>query len=147
MEFAPSEHEPCVRCLQLGFGLCQPDFVGARVDGEEEIALMDDVPILEVYSGKRAADLGAQLNLLDRGKLTKEARSGINLALERLAHDDLRKGRRSRGGCVALTIRIGQPCSRDDGDGYPDSDPEFGLRPSAAARTLFSGPTPIAGFV
>ena len=49
MEFAPSEHEPCVRCLQLGFGLCQPDFLGARVDGEEEIALMDDVPILEVW--------------------------------------------------------------------------------------------------
>jgi hypothetical protein len=108
MEFAPSEHEPCVRCLQLGFGLCQPDFVGARVDGEEEIALMDDVPILEVYSGKRAADLGAQLHLLDRGKLTKKAQSGINLALERLAYDDLRKGRRSsRGGGIALTIRIG----------------------------------------
>ena len=108
MEFAPSEHEPCVRCLQLGFGLCQPDVVRARIDGEEEIALMDDVPILEVYSGKRAADLGAQLNLLDRGKLTKEARSGINLALERLAHDDLRKGRRSsRGGRIALTIRMG----------------------------------------
>ena len=88
---------------------------------------MDDVPILEVYSGKRAADLRAQLNLLDRGKLTKEAQFGINLAHERRAHHDLRKGRRSRGGCVALTIRIGQPCSRDDGDGYPDSDPEFGL--------------------
>ena len=108
MEFAPSEHEPCVRCLQLGFGLCQPDFVGARVDGEEEIALMDDVPILEVYSGKRAADLGAQLNLLDRGKLTKKTQSGINLALERFAYDDLRKGRRSSsGGGIAFTIRIG----------------------------------------
>src|SRR5215831_1960077 len=108
MEFAPSEHEPCVRCLQLGLGLCQPDFVGARVDGEEEIALMDDVPILEVYSSKRAADLGAQLNLLDCGKLTKEAQSGINLALERLAHDDLREGRRgNRGGRIALTIRMG----------------------------------------
>jgi hypothetical protein len=105
MEFAPSEHEPCVRCLQLGIGLCQPDFVGARVDGEEGIALMDDVPILEVYSGKGAADLGAQLNVLNRGKLTKEAQAGINLALERLAYDDLRKGRRSsRGGCVAPTI-------------------------------------------
>src|SRR5215467_6625592 len=115
MEFAPSEHEPCVRCLQLGFGLCQPDFVGARVDRKEEIALMDDVPILEVYSGKRAADLGAQLNLLDRGKLTKEPQSGINLALERLAHDDLRKGRRGNGGgSVSLTIRIGDPCSRDN---------------------------------
>src|SRR5215470_8068512 len=115
MEFAPSEHEPGVRCLQLGIGLCQPDFVGARVDGEEEIALMDDVPILEVYSGKRAADLGAQLNLLNRGKLTKKAESGINLALKRLAHDDLRKGRRGNGGgSVSLTIRITDPCSRDD---------------------------------
>src|SRR5262249_53200172 len=115
MEFAPSEHEPCVRCLQLGTGLCEPDFVGARVDGEEEIALMDDVPILEVYSGQRAADLGAQLNLLDRGKLTKEAQSGINLALGRLAHDDLRKGRRGNGGgSVFLTVRIGDPCSHDD---------------------------------
>src|SRR5262249_56127728 len=84
MEFAPSEHEPCVRCLQLGMGLCQPDFVGARVDGEEEIALMDDVPILEMYSGKRAADLGAQLNLLDRGQLTEEPQSALNLALDQL---------------------------------------------------------------
>src|SRR5262245_6496842 len=114
MEFAPSEHEPCLRCLQLGIGLRQPDFVGARIDGEEEIALMDDVPILEEYSGKRAADLGAQLKVLDRGKLTKEAQPGINPALERLAHHDLREGRRSGGGCVSLTIRIGDPCSRDD---------------------------------
>src|SRR5215469_3784769 len=113
MEIAPSEHEPCVRCLQLGMGLRQPDFVRARIDGEEKIALMDDVPILEVYAGKRAADLGAQLKLLDRGKLTKEALSGINPALEWSANHDLRKGRRSSG-CVALTIRIGDPCSRDD---------------------------------
>src|SRR5262249_411087 len=114
MEFAPSEHEPCVRCRQLGMGLCQPDFVGARVDGEEEIALMDDVPILEVYSGKRAADLGAQLNLLDCGKLTREVHAGTNAALGRPAPHDLRKGGGSRGGCAALPIRIGQPCSRDD---------------------------------
>src|SRR5260221_5606967 len=105
MDFGHSRPELCVRCLQLGIGLCKPDFVGERVDGEEGIALMDDVPILEVYSGKRAADLGAQLNVLNRGKLTKEAQAGINLALERLAYDDLRKGRRSsRGGCVASTI-------------------------------------------
>ena len=69
---------------------------------------MDNVSILEVYSSKRAAHLCAELNLVDRGKLTKEAQSGINLALERLAYDDLRKGRRSsRGGGIALTIRIG----------------------------------------
>jgi hypothetical protein len=34
---------------------------------------MDDVPILEVYSRKRAADLGAELNGVDCGELTKEA--------------------------------------------------------------------------
>jgi hypothetical protein len=50
-------------------------------------------PILEVDASQCAADLRAQLNLLDRGKLTKEAQSGINLAHERLAHHDLRKGR------------------------------------------------------
>src|SRR5262249_7817886 len=73
IEFAISERKPRPCCLQLGVGLCQPDLIGARVDGEEEIAFMDNVPILEVYSGQCAADLGAQLNSLDRGKLTKEA--------------------------------------------------------------------------
>ena len=96
MEFAVGEREPRARCLELGIGLRQPDFVGARIDREEEIALMDDVPILEVYSGERAADLGAQLDLLDRGELTKKAQPRIDLAHERLADDDLRKGRRSR---------------------------------------------------
>src|SRR5262249_61870549 len=93
MEFAPSEHEPCVRCLQLGMGLRQPDFVRARIDGEEGTALLDDVPILEVYSGKRAADLGAHLKLLDRGKLTKDPWPGFNAAIDRLAHHTLRKAR------------------------------------------------------
>jgi hypothetical protein len=34
---------------------------------------MDDVPILEVYSRKCAADLSAKLDGVDRRKLTKEA--------------------------------------------------------------------------
>jgi hypothetical protein len=33
---------------------------------------MDDVPILEVYSRKRAADLSAQFHAIDCRKLTKE---------------------------------------------------------------------------
>src|SRR5262249_44873142 len=89
--------------------------VGTRVNGEKEIASMDDVPILEVYSGQCAADLGAQLDLLDPGKLTEEAQPGLNLTHERLAHHNLRKGRGSHGGgAVSLTIRIGEPCSRDN---------------------------------
>jgi hypothetical protein len=74
------ELEPCRPGLELGGGLGQPDLVGARVNGEEEIALMDDVPILEVYSGKRAADLSAELNVVDCGELTKEAQARIKLA-------------------------------------------------------------------
>src|SRR5215813_2451309 len=108
MEFAPSEHEPCVRCLQLGFGLCQPNFVGARIDGEEEIALLDYVPILEVYSGKCAPHLGAEFKVVDRRKLSKEAQPGMDLAHERLAHHHFGKGRKSRRRSrIALTIRIG----------------------------------------
>ena len=66
MEFAIGEREPRACCLQLSIGLRQLDFVGPRVDREEQVALMDDLPILEVYSGERAADLGAQLHLFDR---------------------------------------------------------------------------------
>src|SRR6516165_5487396 len=62
MEFAPSKHEPCVRCLQLGTGLCQPDFVGARVDGEEEthaaVTTMARVAIVPASRGRRVTCFG-----------------------------------------------------------------------------------------
>jgi hypothetical protein len=81
-------------------------FKRPRIDGEEKIVFVDDVPILEVYAGKCAADLGADLHLLDRGKLTKEAQPGTDLAHQRPAHDDLwKRRRRNRDGGVALTIR------------------------------------------
>jgi hypothetical protein len=106
-ELTISKCKPGVRRLQLGIGLRQLDFVGARVDGEEKIAFADDVPVLEIYSSQSAADLGAELNLLDRGKLTQEAQSGINLAREWLAHHDLRKGRSSgRDSGITLPKRL-----------------------------------------
>jgi hypothetical protein len=71
--------------------LGQPDFVGTRVNCEEEIALMDDVPILEAYSGERAADLSAELNLVDRRKLAEEAQARVKLAYQGLAHHHLRR--------------------------------------------------------
>src|SRR5262245_41469069 len=108
MEITICEHEPRGPCLYLGIGLCQPNFVGARIDGEEEIALLDDVPILEVYCGKCAPHLGAEFKVVDRRKLSKEAQPGMDLAHERLAHHHFGKGRRSRRRSrIALTIRIG----------------------------------------
>jgi hypothetical protein len=89
----------------LGIGLCQLDLVGARVDREQQVVFADDVAVLEIYSGQSAADLGAELNLIDRGKLAKKAQPGIDLARERLAHHDLRKGRSSgRAGGITLPI-------------------------------------------
>ena len=66
VEFAVGEREPRACCLQLGIGLRQLDFVGPGVDREEQVPLVDDVPIFKMYSGERAADLGAQLYLFDR---------------------------------------------------------------------------------
>src|SRR5262249_3815629 len=69
IELALSEREPGRSRLELGLGLGQPDLIGAGVDGEEEITLVDDVAVLEMDADQRAADLGAELDLLDRGKL------------------------------------------------------------------------------
>ena len=64
---------------------------------------MDDVPILEVYSRERAAHLSAELYLLDRRKLTKEAQAGIKVAYQRLAHGHLGEWRLRCGGVGAFT--------------------------------------------
>src|SRR5262245_44557413 len=108
IELAAGEREARACCLQERVGLRQPDFVRARVNGKQGVPLMDGVTVLEMYSGQRAADLGADLELLDRGKLTEEAQPRTNLPRQRPAHDDSRKRRRGSrdGGSAALAIRI-----------------------------------------
>ena len=64
-KFLVCEHEPRLRGLELRFRLGEPDLIRHRVDREQQIALMDDVAVLEVDSGQRAADLRAQLDLID----------------------------------------------------------------------------------
>src|SRR5262249_5717445 len=119
IELALGERQLRGPALERRIGLSEPDLVGAWVDGEEEIAFVDDVSILEINPRQCPTDLGAQLDPLDRRKLTEESQSRINFAHERLAHDYLWKGRgSSRDGRVAPTRRISEPCSRDDGDGH-----------------------------
>src|SRR6516162_4471644 len=113
-ELAVGECKPRVSGLELSIGLCQPDLVGSRVDGKEKVAFVDDISILEIDAGQRAADLGTELNLLDRGKLTQEAQPRINLALKRRAHHDLRDGRSRRR--RRRVTRMNEPCS-ERGDG------------------------------
>jgi hypothetical protein len=141
MEFAPSEHEPCVRCLQLGIGLCQPDFVGVRIDGEEEIALMDDVPILEVYSGKRAADLGAQLDLAHGRELAQELDPGADVALQRCADGNARqRSSRGRTGGRRQQARPGNHAAGDQAEGQQGNAPS----PDAGLRGMLAGDGPSA---
>ena len=60
------EHQPCSRALKPCVGLGEFYLVPARVDGEETIAFVDYISVLEIYPCERAADLGAQLDLFDR---------------------------------------------------------------------------------
>ena len=109
---------------------------------------MDDVPILEVYSGKRTADLSAELNVADGRKLAKEAQARIKLAYQRLAHRYLRKwfwG--GLDGSIAFTIRISQPSKADSCDCCPQYNPQAGWQPSVSPLALLSGCAPIRSFV
>jgi hypothetical protein len=79
---------------------------------------VDDVAILEVDSRQRAAHLGAELDLLDRRELTKEAEPRLHHPRERLAYDHLRNRRgQRRYRSVAPAIEISQRCRRKTSDG------------------------------
>src|SRR5215468_4898999 len=87
------------RCnVELGSRLGERNLVRTRIDGEKEVTLPHDVPVLEKYSSERAAYLRAQLHLRDGRKLTKEAQPRIDVLRQRLAHHDLWKCRRSTSG-------------------------------------------------
>src|SRR5260370_18821660 len=140
MGFAARGDEAWVRWIQLGIGLCQPDFVGARVDGEEEIALVDDVAVLEVYSGKRAADLGAQLNLVHGRELAQELDPGADVALERCADGNARqRSSRGRTGGRGQEARPGNDAAGDQAEGQQGNapSPDAGLRGSDILTSPF----------
>src|SRR5262249_51139078 len=99
------------RCnVELGSRLGERNLVGARINGEKEVTLPHDVPVLEKYSSERAVYLRAQLHLRDGRKLTKEAQPRIDVLRQRLAHHDLWKcSRRSTGGTSTSPGRILEP--------------------------------------
>ena len=60
------------RCgLQQGVRAGELDLIGARVDDEQQIALFDNLPVLKMDLGQRAANLRAQFDPVDRGKLAE----------------------------------------------------------------------------
>src|SRR5712691_5816491 len=98
--------------LKLGvrFGKC--DFVGSSINCEKDVALPNNVPVLEKYSRKRTAYLRAQFDLRNRRELAKEAQPRIDVLHQRLAHHDLWKcSRRSTSGIPTRLRRILKPCT------------------------------------
>ena len=108
---------------------------------------MDDVPILEVYTGKRAADLSAELNLVDRRKLSKKAKPRIQIPNERLAHGYLREWLLRREGSSAV-YAIGFDNPRDCGgrDDSCGSSPSLAAQQSRGRPLSVLGIRPVGGF-
>src|SRR5262249_45666700 len=102
-ELAVRECKACNRRLQLGLRLGQLDFVRAWIDDEEKIALMDDLAVLEMDFRERPAYLRAQLDAVDCGKLTKESKPRVDIALQRPAYRD---GRHDGLWCCRLTVPV-----------------------------------------
>jgi hypothetical protein len=92
VKLSVSQFQTSRRNIELGSRLGERNLVGARINGEKEVTLPHDVPVLEKYSSECAAYLRAQLDLRDRRELTKEAQPRIDVLHQRLAHHDLRKG-------------------------------------------------------
>src|ERR1700724_1542892 len=108
-ELDAGEREARRRGLQLRGRFGKLDLVGAGIDHEEEIALMDDLPILEMDLGKRASDLRTQFDAVDRRELAEHADPRVDVACERLAHRHLRGWHLRRGSLTASAIGESNP--------------------------------------
>src|SRR5258708_38579427 len=50
-----SQFQASRRNIELGSRFGERNLVGARINGEKEVTLPHDIPVLEIYSGERAA--------------------------------------------------------------------------------------------
>src|SRR4029077_5604238 len=117
VKLSVSQFQTSRRNIELGSRLGERNLVGARINGEKEVTLPHDVPVLEKYPSKRTAHLRAQFDLRNRRELAKEAQPRIDVLHQRLAHHDLRKcSRRSTGGASARPRRVLEPHTHK---GYP----------------------------
>ena len=137
-EFRLAQRFLRLRGLQLRDGLIEPDLERPRVDDEERIALVHDLPVLEFDRGQGAADLRPQFHAVHRRELAEEAAGGLHRLLQRQAHGHLRR-RGRRGGRVfagppdALAAHGGQ--HRHDADECERAPPS----PAAGGGTAAVG--------
>src|ERR1700761_1598352 len=102
IELVVGELDAGGRRLQRRLGLLQPDLVGARVNYKKQIALMDDLAVLEVDFGQCPADLGTQFDPVDRRELAEKAGPGVDFAPQGFTDRDRHRRRRQRDRLVSL---------------------------------------------
>src|ERR1700729_1932642 len=118
-----------MRRLELRSRFAELDLVRRRIDLEEKIALLDNVPIFEADLSQGAADFRAQLNILHGRKLTKE----LNPRGENTLHRDGHRDGRRRGGHNLIGGRSKETRKLDDASG-DHAEPGYGNRPSGHNR-------------
>ena len=72
-EFRLGERRTRLRRVELRDSLIEPDLERPRVDGEQRIALLDDLPVPKGDVGQRAADLRAQFDGVHGRELAEKA--------------------------------------------------------------------------
>src|ERR1700684_3536437 len=123
-----------MRGLELRSRFAELDLVRRRIDLEEKIALLDNVPIFEADLRQGPADLRAQLNILDGRKLAKELNPRGETTLHRDGHRDHR--RRGRHHLSGGRTKETWPLDNTSGD---QTEHGHGNRPSRHNR-LHGGP-------
>ena len=104
--------QPGLGALHVGLGLLDRELVGTRIDDEQEVALLDDLAVLEMDGIDETRDPRAHLD--DRHR--REA-AGIlvplgDRLLQRARHRDRRRGRRRAGGGLAVATREQVGCEQ-----------------------------------
>ena len=100
-EFRLGERLARLRCVELSDRLIEPDLERPRVDGEQRIALLYDLPVPKGDVGQRATDLRAQFDGVHGRELAEKARRADDRLPQRSADCHLRGRRRRRGRFLA----------------------------------------------
>src|ERR1700722_17498894 len=118
--------------LELRRRLVQLDLVRSGVDLKEEVALRDDVTVLECDLVQGAADLRPEFHLLYGGELAEKQKAPLDILLGRNADGD-----RRRKWCRSLrrVAQIGRP---EDNAGPEEAQGGSGSQPCLHARHRFA---------
>ena len=124
---------------ELAFGLGLGDFIGARVDLRQEVALVDQLPFGESDVGQLAADLGLHGDGGERGHGAERVDHDADIARrDRRRADRLQPARgRARIGRLRGAGGMDDHIGRDDeayGNGEAKTDAQFRIRPADDVR-------------